>query len=1080
MGDSLEAPGPRLRWAVDRVRRRAKVVLHWQGVFACLTASVLYLLLGVLVAPLLSRAGAPPWVYWAGLVGAAVGSYWWFARRALRRYRTAEQVALVIQREAPELGDAAINAVQLDAELHGETPFSRELMQRYVEQAAALTSWASSRVTLREVPVLRWMGAAGGALMVLAASFVLAPGFFGRRFALLTRGPAVVAPKASAPARLEVLDLDVTYHYPDYLARPPRRVPGSDGELRAVKGTMVDLAGRLSPPVHAVRPVLGGARRAEVEVSEGGVFRLSFPLLEEGSYFLEGRTASGVLLASEARTVRLEHDLEPTARITGLAPAPGEDGVVEVAEGGLLEIGYHCEDDHAVSEVVLEYHLDDSTRLETVALPDDVARRVRGAYEWALPAAGDGLPGELTFRIGARDNDNISGPKSGFSRTVTVRLVTDEVRHRELLAQLERLKRFMVRLLADKLTAPLNPAAPPEGGESERVVHRLLEGLRAVIGLQRMVLASMESDPLADALLYEALREMLTRREATLRALASALARVRARPQSGDGAGSPPADVRRVVQDGVGPLEEDIIRLDDLLQMDHLRGARRLAERLARAQDELAELLGRLQKEGLDREELDALRRKIAAMERMIDELAGRLAQSARRIEREFFNPDSANLVDWHKEFSEALERLRQKAEAGDLEGALAEAMRLQERLGRMMEGLETANSRLASARLGGQYDALRRLQHALRAIRDQQDALLRDTQALLEEIRQEALRQSGMELDAFLDLQLARAQQVKEHLEECARHLSSSQGLDEYRRLRRELQERIEEIERMPPGRAMAARRQAAGRELNALYGELQRFRWPAVARHVLSSLPMAADLTEELLGNLQRADLDGAQGSASSLVPVLKDAHRALESVDPSQPASRRAADAARTSEKILRDLADLRDRLKRASRELAGGSKGAPAEGLASRQGRAAESLRQAAETGGRSSGTGLLPLLGEAEQQMRGAESHLGRRELSEGIRGQQAALDALERAIGQAEQAVRQMMQNMQGRFAAMRRGTGPDDGRLGYLTAEVKVPGPSAYEVPAAFREEIQKALEQGLPDAYRQENQQYYQELVK
>ena len=53
-------------------------------------------------------------------------------------------------------------------------------------------------------------------------------------------------------------------------------------------------------------------------------------------------------------------------------------------------------------------------------------------------------------------------------------------------------------------------------------------------------------------------------------------------------------------------------------------------------------------------------------------------------------------------------------------------------------------------------------------------------------------------------------------------------------------------------------------------------------------------------------------------------------------------------------------------------------------------------------------------------------------------------------------------------------------GRGGYAQEDVVVPDESAHRAPEAFREQVMRALEGGLPEAYRRWNEQYYEELVK
>ena len=120
------------------------------------------------------------------------------------------------------------------------------------------------------------------------------------------------------------------------------------------------------------------------------------------------------------------------------------------------------------------------------------------------------------------------------------------------------------------------------------------------------------------------------------------------------------------------------------------------------------------------------------------------------------------------------------------------------------------------------------------------------------------------------------------------------------------------------------------------------------------------------------------------------------------------------------------------------------------------------------------------LNEAHGQMNAARSNLSRGRVGEGARREGVALDKLEQAIKMADRAQRQLARNMQGRAAVMRPARGRQDGQLGQRVGDVAIPDAAAFKAPEEFRGEITRALRDGLPAAYRQWNEQYYEELVK
>ena len=1094
MGDFSEDPCLHLRRVIGEVRRSAFALLHWRGLFAAFAACGLCLLAGVAIARAAPAVGAFRGAYWALLIAVTLATYWWHGLRPRRRYRSDDQVALLIQREAPGLGDAPINVVQLQEELRGDTPFSRALVAAYLRHASERTRNVTPPAGLREIAVFRYMAAAGGTALLMLLAAVVFPGAFGDGVRALVHGPPAAAP-APAASELRVSDLAVTYYYPDYLGAPARTVTGSDGTLRAPKGTQVSLEGRFVPQVASARLVVNDAVRGEAKVV-GGAFSVSFPLLAEGTYRFESRVGAGDARVSEGRPILLESDESPVVRLTWVSPQPGPDGVAEADVGGMLEISYQCEDDHGIGEVFLEWTRAGRAARQQVASPGGEQAIARGRYEWTVPAPAEDAEGEISVRVGAKDNDNISGPKEGFSRAVTVRLITDEVRHRGVLAQEERLRRLMVCLLAEELTAPVmsNPAASVQ--EMETCGKKLLEVAGMVAALNRRVMEETQADPLADKTTYDALCEMQERRASDYALLQTVLRVPKgAAPEAWAVTARP--GLSRVLNGIVAPLEDDILRLDDLVGMDRLRAAQRLAERLGKVQKELQELLRQTREGKLTAEQLQEVKRRIAAMKVMMDRLEQRIAESARRIEREFLNPDAFQTASAGEELQSALDRLQKLAESGDLARARAEAEELEKRLNAMMSGLQGTGREMATARLSERYKKLRALNEGLRDARAGQAALHAETKSLDQGVREAALQQEGGDLAAFWRQQIERAERVEKETAALAADVAGEPGLKEGRDLRVQLLDKIRQKESQEPvvveeqtmevnGHRVKVRRLATpdrdelAAQVEAIEQKLRAVPRGAAAARVIEESPEVGRRVADLKKALKDADVESAQRSASALAPEVGRWRDEMKQAQSPEDVRGRAAAAADDAEKIRQDLAGLSERVQRACRTGAAGEMGKPAAGLAQRQHAAAEQLEKLARDSGGVGGPDVDRMVQEAGGNMRSAGGDLAGRRLPESVTGQQRALGALDRAVAETGKKLEELQQNMQGQAARMVVSRSPREGGHGYDEDRVKIPDPSAYKVPQEFREQIQDALRDGLPDSYREANERYYEELVR
>jgi chromosome segregation ATPase len=256
------------------------------------------------------------------------------------------------------------------------------------------------------------------------------------------------------------------------------------------------------------------------------------------------------------------------------------------------------------------------------------------------------------------------------------------------------------------------------------------------------------------------------------------------------------------------------------------------------------------------------------------------------------------------------------------------------------------------------------------------------------------------------------------------------------------------------------------------------------AAAEQVLGQLPTASRQMSKLKGHLESSDANAALKEAGPLAEMLNEWDAGLEQSQAPEPARQHATRAAEAAGEIFKDLEDVSAKVRDASQQAAAGSAGQRLSGLAARQGQTAESLRKLMKGGQDASqafdASETAKTLNSAEQDMRSAQSHLADKRPGEGIESQKAALEKLDQAQAEAARALEQMSANMQGSAAPMTARAGRPEGRYGRRTDLVKIPDASAFKVPEEFRDEIIKALSEGMPQPFQKENEKYYEELLK
>jgi hypothetical protein len=1061
-----------LRVCLHRVRTRARALLLWHGLFCACAAAALYALAALVAASIAPAVGAHRVMLWFGLAAAAVVSFWWFGLRARRRYDSDEQVARLVQNEIPQLGDAPINAVQLARELERDSPFSAGLVRAYVDAAAARVARAVPSIAVREVHLGRSLMAATGAMLLLGVFGALFPAAFQTGLRALVAG-SVSSAAAPPPGVLEVFDLRVVCRPPQYAGLSAVVMQGSDGELRGLKGTQVSLSGRFSPAVADAACLVPGAEPVRLNVDGNGVFHCGFVLLEEGEYRFVGK-ARGVGVKSEPRPIRLVRDAPPSVRVTSLAPQAGRDGVVEAEEGSTLEVGYAARDDFGVAEVFLEYGEGSAGARRRVALPERPSSAVSGVYRWELPGEDEWAGGQLTFRIGARDNDNISGPHETLGRSYTVRLLTKEMKHQRLLAKQEQLRRLMVVLLGRCL---MMPPSPPDGADDMKAQAAALGDLVMSSGnaltLLRSVLIEMEADALADATFHDELQKMLSRREAMHGALIAAARPILVGRLAGPEAHYAYNAAAQGVSDGIPALEDDILRLDDLIGVEHMRAAERLAGRLKQMQEELKELLARGREGSLDAAQLEELKRRIANMRSAMRQLAQQMALTARAVEREFLNPDALKALSSRGHMEDILDRLEELAAGGELERALAEAQQIGQELDEMLAGLDAGGQRLGAARFGQMFRQLAAMEQGLRGIREAEATLSRETTDVDAKAHAAAEEEMGEQLKDRLRALKARAERLSAETAGLRMALEEQEGLADYRA-------ELARLHEMLRGELAAGGRSASSADVTDLYRKLQSMSGASAANSMLDEMPLVERRVREIGERLGGADLNGALGAAQNVSPVLKRWNAGAAGSGLPQKTSQLVKAADETLADLLKDMEELSRAVREAVSRAAGSVAPDKVSELSARQTANADRLEDLMRGAGQAASEGAVRSLGGALQHMRAASRQLGAKDTGAALQSEADVLSNLDEALDEVGKQRERLVQNMQGRGVRMAAGPQQRSGRVGYRTDRVKIPDEDDYRPPEEFREAVLNVLRNGLPAAYRKWNERYYEELVK
>ncbi len=1060
-GGSREVDSPeRLSFLLARTRRLAIGVSGATTACLLLATALLLGLAASLIAGLAysdDLATAPAWaraILLFLLAGGAGLLAWQFFLRPIGDVASDGGVAAFLESRLPGSVGLA-SAVQFQEELAAhpeakESPtYSKELARAHISRMAGLSrridpSPAVPRGLLKRAGLILL-----GAALLHSMALLALPGTISRGYGALLAGDGRI-PGLDGDGVLSVPDLitgdvELVYHYPDYTGLPPRTVSGTGGDIRALRGTEVELRTRADRDVGGAAMLVG---EEVVPLSVSGRRDLHGRLLvmEPGHYrfrFLDSRgraTAEG-----PAHRITVEPDEYPQIEVS----VPGHEGAdeIEIREQERLTLDYRARDDYGLEEISIAWRIGGGQ--EQRALVRRGGRdRIEGRWSWDLTTLRLAPGDRVAWHLEALDNDTVSGPKRSTTRTYYLKVFSAAEHHRALMAKVEQHWEGMIDRLADHLEAPFDP---PEGRlespkvQDAAVAGRLAEEMNRLNDAVAETVAKLREDPYSPVALVDALDNIHSGLVTANRRFESALRLFDSRTRSHRHVERPQVLRVRAGQDRiVGELENGILYLETLLDKQRLQDIISMAEEIREHQRRLADLVESL-RENPDEETRAAISEEIARIKERIHELMERMSELARGIRDEHLNLEAMEQLREQDDLLTSLDDIQRMLEEGDLDDALARLLDMANQLESMIDEWRDQDQQFG----GEQYAELQRelmeFVDELQRVKRDQDNMLEESEALRDRYREALEERLDGRLDSLIDRITRLAREGREALAEIP-----EETLDHgFGRLEREAVEtaasRLEEVGRLVEARDFDEARQMAEQALHHADRAASSFAEQASsARRHQHFMRRGAEELEEASRHAGRA-----RGRAESIVGALERLFPEPGEVFDDQEMRR------------MQEMAGQQCQLRGRSREL----------------GRRMQAINEEAPL----FSPDMERSLQAASQHMSEAKSQLERSDARQASGQQRAAADRLAELQQQMEEAAQRGGQGtgvpmpLAGRADGR---SGPSSGRFSH--ERVEIPDADQYEAPEQFRRELLEAMREGTPRRYQEQVRRYYEELVR
>lgn len=859
----------------------------------------------------------------------------------------------------------------------------------------------------------------------------------------------------------EIGDITFTYQYPQYTRIEPKTVTNSDGNLEGIKGTHVHLVFKADKKITKARIVTDDALEIPLQIKEDRQLEGNLIIMKTQTYHVEVIDSEGFQNQDPIEYQITSHpDEYPTIEIL----KPGQN--LTVGSRDDVELAFSTKDDFGLNAIYLVFHTQGGeNRVLIKKFSSNEGRQYMDKFIWHLSNYSL-QPGQvINYHLEVEDNDTISGPKKGTSATYSLEIYSEEKRHQDLVKAQEDIHRKLLDLLADQLEAQAlteemrtelqeNPdanLAPQDLQQGLQAQEAISEKSQDLTNDLKDILNQMARDPLSNLADYMELNQISENLE-NLRTSKMADAQESLKTATR----SPFRSEKQEALDRTAEKQEEIASeleklaafSDNLLKKERMQDVVKAGEKLTKSQEQLLRDLEKLA-QTRDQQLLNELLQQLQDLAQALNAMMNQLAQMADQLPDEFLNNPNVQNLEF-SDMAEALEKIREHLQNGDIEKAIEEARNLLNKLHQMnMIFQNAANQSLTSMRQGMQSRAME-MANKLDELVENQKRVIEGTEKMDKALQEMSQQEMGKALKDALERMKKIAAQIPGQMSRAERAMQLAPEM--YYSTANQFQDLKEQFSRILKG-------------LNQ---------------------PRLGDVKDAVEESLR--DTEAAKVLAQPFTRGIPQLESKLGELD--------------NLETLYQALNEELDKLSGPGSQALSPSQESQMKGLAGKQAQLRQETVELQET--LSSFSKLTPFinpemidnLGEAQNQMGTATKNLGANQPGKALLPEREALYRLEQAQQGMQQGMQQMaaMQQMGAmsmpqfamrpggmlpNFQLLNPNTSPNTGgRMGSSIEDIEIPSGEDFQVPKEFREELLKAMKEGTPQLYEDLVKDYYKQL--
>lgn len=505
--------------------------------------------------------------------------------------------------------------------------------------------------------------------------------------------------------RPEIANLKITLYPPHYTGIPALTSTG--GNFQAIKGSAMRLEASSTKEIGKAKILLDQGTEVPLKI-DGRKLQGNLVLFQSVRYRIVVEDKLGFQNSPIPYEIVVRPDGFPTVELL----SPTAD--LEVNGDETLPLEFTARDDFGIQQIALVVNLGE--RQEKLPVPVEGRKKLilRDRFSWDLGKVGLGEKNEASYHLEILDNDTVSGPKIGTSRSLRLRLKDLKGEHQQVSDMVRDLSERMLDLLAHHLEEPLRQESAEL--KTQTTDPSLEQKMDETLKRLEQVMQRTEKDRLSDFATWSDL-------DALKRNLRFTKDDLLKRKEEA----SFPEERSRFDDEIASELERMSLLSEEI-------GKRLKAEQVATAAQDLMRsherLLDSLEKLKSGDQALDSVLKELSQLAKQLESLQQALSQFASQLPDDFVNSEAMRGLSFN-DMLQQLEEIRKKLMQGDLEGARQLARELFNQLASMVASLQSAQRMAMSSTMGRMQGEMSRSAGELQQIVREQQEILVETEGI-------------------------------------------------------------------------------------------------------------------------------------------------------------------------------------------------------------------------------------------------------------------------------------------------------------------------------------------------------------